>query len=207
MDKKEITKNLTLALLYLQSFEENIYEQKFIKAWKGYNFSILNELSDEGFISDSKKSKSVYLTQEGVDTAKQILHKYGLLIKEIKYLNDGEGISLYIGNHDDYGEIIKSHRGMDDISNKKLTKILDEINYILQNLELKAIGQPIDKKYLQELEIIYYDGKVDKFIFDDNILKTNKLLTQVMNILYKNVFNVLEDKYEKERREFYRNNE
>lgn len=207
MDKKEITKNLTLALLYLQSFEENIYDQKCIKSWKGYDFSTLNELSDKGLISDSRKSNSVYLTHEGIVAAKQILHKYGLLIKEIKYSDDGEGIYLYIGNHNDYGRIIKSHRGIDDISDKKLKKVFDEINCVLQNIKPEDIKQPIDNQYIQELEIIYYDGKVDKFMFDHNALKSNTSLKQIMNILYKNIFDVLEDKYEKERFEFYKNNE
>ena len=77
MDHEQAVKELTLMLLYLTSWSENdLHEVQ--RSWKGYDFDILNELADEGLISDSKRSKSVYLFEEGVSTAKELLKKYGL---------------------------------------------------------------------------------------------------------------------------------
>ena len=77
MDYKLATKELTIMLLYLTSWTETEFREV-QRSWKGYDFDILNKLTDEGLISDSKRSKSVYLFEEGVSTAKELLKKYGL---------------------------------------------------------------------------------------------------------------------------------
>ena len=77
MDNKQAVKELTLMLLFLTSWtEKDLHEVQ--RSWKGYDFDILNELADEGFISDSKRSKSVYLFEDGVVKANSLLKKYGL---------------------------------------------------------------------------------------------------------------------------------
>jgi hypothetical protein len=69
-------KELSLLLLYLTSWEEKDGNDKFQRSWKGYPFEILNELSDEGYISGSKTAKSVYFSEEGVKLAKELEKKY-----------------------------------------------------------------------------------------------------------------------------------
>ncbi|MFV8829781.1 DUF6429 family protein [Alkalihalobacterium sp. APHAB7] len=38
--------------------------------WKGYPFETLDELTEQDFIRGSKRSKSVYLTDEGIKETK-----------------------------------------------------------------------------------------------------------------------------------------
>ena len=50
-------------------------------AWKGYNFDILNELSDADYIrqgSHPSRSKSVYITESGMEQAQKLLARYGI---------------------------------------------------------------------------------------------------------------------------------
>lgn len=76
---KENLKELTLLMMYLQSWKERM--ETLPRSWKGYDFDILNELSDEGLTIDSKREKSVLLTEEGVSRAKEIAEKYGISVK------------------------------------------------------------------------------------------------------------------------------
>ena len=77
MEYKQAVKELTMMLLYLTSWtEKDFYNSQ--RTWKGYDFDILNELADEGMISDSKRSKSAVVNEEGVKMAKELLQKYGL---------------------------------------------------------------------------------------------------------------------------------
>lgn len=61
MNKEEQIARLTLLLLYLTSWEEKNFEDPAHRAWKGYDFDVLNKLEEEGLISQSKTAKSVYL--------------------------------------------------------------------------------------------------------------------------------------------------
>ena len=63
---EEQIKELTLLLLYLNSWIEKEPYGEFHRAWKGYDFDILNLLEDENLISGSHKAKSSYLSKEGV---------------------------------------------------------------------------------------------------------------------------------------------
>lgn len=74
----ETIKELTLMLLYLTSWEENEFGMTYNRSWKGYNFDILNKLSEEDFITDSKKSKSIGITDEKIARAKKLLNKFGI---------------------------------------------------------------------------------------------------------------------------------
>ena len=73
---KDEIKELVLLLLYLTSWQEDEGFMKLQRSWKGYPFSILNELSDSGLINGSTRSKSVCLTEEGIKRAKELAEKY-----------------------------------------------------------------------------------------------------------------------------------
>ena len=76
MDETDkIAHDLTLMLIYLSSWEEGPFKVR--RAWKGFRFEILDQLAAEGFVSDSKRAKSLYLTEEGVQQARELLAKHG----------------------------------------------------------------------------------------------------------------------------------
>jgi hypothetical protein len=77
MNRNQVVKELTLMLLYLTSWtEKKPYDYQ--RSWKGYDFDVLNELAEDGDISDSKRSKSVVIYEDGIDKAKDLLSKYEL---------------------------------------------------------------------------------------------------------------------------------
>ncbi|HBR08034.1 MAG TPA: transposase [Clostridiales bacterium] len=78
MDRKQAIKELTLMLLYLTAQPDRDYPQALPRSWKGYDFGVLNELSDDGCIVDGKRSKSVGITEDGERQAKGLLLKYGI---------------------------------------------------------------------------------------------------------------------------------
>jgi len=72
----ETIKELTLLLIYLTSWKEDTNLTKVQRSWKGYPFDALDELNEEGYIDGNKRAKSVYLTEEGVGKAKELMKKY-----------------------------------------------------------------------------------------------------------------------------------
>jgi len=83
-------KGLTLMLMYPTSWEESlvhglrrkpdragIYPKARI-CWKGYNFDILNELTDEGLVNAKGRSKSASFADEGEAKALELLKLYGV---------------------------------------------------------------------------------------------------------------------------------
>lgn len=77
-DMKNTIKELTLILMYLTSWKENEFGMEYLRTWKGYDFDILNELTDEDLIGGSYRSKSVYIKEKGERLAKVLLKKYGI---------------------------------------------------------------------------------------------------------------------------------
>ncbi|WP_419959461.1 DUF6429 family protein [Psychrobacillus sp. BM2] len=73
--KKEI-EELTILLLYLTSWKEEDIPETMRRSWKGYSFDVLNRLKDDDYIRGGVKAKSVYLTERGIDEAKQLMEKY-----------------------------------------------------------------------------------------------------------------------------------
>ena len=67
---------LTLLLLSLTSWTEKIAGVELRRAWKGYDFDVLDQLYGEGLISGSRKAKSVYLTEAGIAKAEGLAKKY-----------------------------------------------------------------------------------------------------------------------------------
>lgn len=85
MDKN--IEELTLLLMYLTSWNEkgyvynestNMPEEATIKnCWKGYNFDILNQLTEKGYLYPGKhENKSVTMTKDGEKLAEELIHKY-----------------------------------------------------------------------------------------------------------------------------------
>jgi len=72
----ETIKELTLLLIYLTSWKEDAGLVKVQRSWKGYTFDALDELNEEGYIDGNKRAKSVYLTDEGLGKAKELMKKY-----------------------------------------------------------------------------------------------------------------------------------
>lgn len=61
-----------LALLHLTSFTD----QGVTRAWKGHDWDALNRLHDKGMMGDPRtKAKSVVLTNEGANQAKELFNK------------------------------------------------------------------------------------------------------------------------------------
>jgi len=77
---EEKIKELTLLLLYLTSWtEKDPFGDEINRAWKGYDFDILNSLEKEKLIGGSTyKAKSTYLTDRGIDKAKDLMKKYNI---------------------------------------------------------------------------------------------------------------------------------
>ncbi len=76
MKNEQLIKDLSLALMHLTGWEEEtITKEAIYRAWKGYDFDVLDTLRDEGLIDHSNKAKSLYLMQKGEDKAKEIVEK------------------------------------------------------------------------------------------------------------------------------------
>jgi hypothetical protein len=75
-DNELTIEELTLLLIALTSWKEKVYGDDITRAWKGYGFDILNTLSEKGYISGSKRSKLVILTDEGLKKASGLVKKY-----------------------------------------------------------------------------------------------------------------------------------
>lgn len=63
---------MVLALLWLTMFKDG----EGFRAWKGYDFEVMDRLHEEGFIMDQKgKQKSVVMTEEGAKRASELFQK------------------------------------------------------------------------------------------------------------------------------------
>lgn len=70
---------LNLLLLYLSGWEEDSRQdpgKKIYRAWNGYLFEVLNELSDQELITQFRNGKSVILTEKGIEKAKELQSQY-----------------------------------------------------------------------------------------------------------------------------------
>ncbi|SKA96666.1 hypothetical protein SAMN05443428_1229 [Caloramator quimbayensis] len=80
-DIKNTIKELTLMLMYLTSWKEKQFGMEYLRTWKGYDFDILNELTDEDLITGSYRAKSAFITEKGEKIAEELLKKYQINIK------------------------------------------------------------------------------------------------------------------------------
>ena len=61
---------VVLALMYLTLHDE-------VRAWKGFDFRVLDRLHEKGFIRDPKnKARSVVLTEEGLARSEELFEKH-----------------------------------------------------------------------------------------------------------------------------------
>jgi hypothetical protein len=76
-ERAAMLEELTLLVLYLSSWEEQVASGLTIRrAWKGYLFEVLNELEEKGYVSQSRRAKSLTLTEEGVRRAQELEARY-----------------------------------------------------------------------------------------------------------------------------------
>ena len=81
MTANQALHDLTLALIYLTRFTENkedFFKTTDFRAWKNYNWDTIDELDSEGFISSKHGNKSMWLTEDGVKKAREILAGLGI---------------------------------------------------------------------------------------------------------------------------------
>lgn len=83
INAEKAMRELTMMLIYLLRFTQGdrFTDTKDFYSWKGYNFDVLNELSDDDYIRQGERpsrSKSVYITDGGIEKAKELLNKYGI---------------------------------------------------------------------------------------------------------------------------------
>ncbi len=83
INTEEAIDDLTMILIYLLKFKDDMQfdDMEIYRSWKGYNFKVLDELDKKELISignKPSKSKSVYLTKEGIEKAKELLKKYNI---------------------------------------------------------------------------------------------------------------------------------
>jgi hypothetical protein len=72
--REALLENLTLLVIYLSSWEETLTPERTVRrAWKGYLFEVLDALEEQGYISQTRRAKSLTLTNEGVLRAQEIL--------------------------------------------------------------------------------------------------------------------------------------
>ena len=71
IDGKKL-EQVVLALLYLNSFDEGNGR----RAWKGFPWSVMDQLHEKGYISNpATKNKSVWLSEEGEKLSKELFEK------------------------------------------------------------------------------------------------------------------------------------
>ena len=96
---KDTVKDLTLMLMYLTSWEENLvpelhekpdrlgFRPQIRRTWKGYDFGILNGESESdcffyALVNARNRSKSASLTDEGAAKALELLMQYGITLEQ-----------------------------------------------------------------------------------------------------------------------------
>jgi hypothetical protein len=77
--RDELIEDLTLLLIYLCSWEERLLPDATVRrAWKGYLFEVLDALEEQGYISQTRRAKSVTLTEAGLWRAQELEALYAV---------------------------------------------------------------------------------------------------------------------------------
>jgi len=71
---EQLLHDLALVVMYLSSWTERGDTAR--RFWKGFDFDVLNHLAEEALISDSRRAKSAYLTDEGIRRAQDLLSRF-----------------------------------------------------------------------------------------------------------------------------------
>lgn len=83
MKPEQAMHDLTLALIYLSRMSEqrngsDLWDIKDFRAWKNYEWDTVDKLDEEGLVSSKHGNKSLWLTEDGVKKAREILDKLGI---------------------------------------------------------------------------------------------------------------------------------
>lgn len=82
--REQAIEELSLMLLYLTRFQDSNEFCRYMEpSWKGYDFDALNKLEQKDYLYQPKKSKCVYLSEEGKARARKLLSEYGLADKAL----------------------------------------------------------------------------------------------------------------------------
>lgn len=77
-EHEQAVEELTLLLLYLTSWEEELAPgtPKVRRAWKTFRFEILDALTQQEYLATNRRAKSVRITEEGLEKARELQKKY-----------------------------------------------------------------------------------------------------------------------------------
>jgi len=73
MEESKILEDMILVLLYIFSWREKVNPNLVtIRSWKGYSFDVLDKLEENGYISSSRRAKSVIINEKGLEKAREL---------------------------------------------------------------------------------------------------------------------------------------
>lgn len=77
-EHEQAVEELTLLLLYLTSWEEELVPgaPSVHRTWKNHRFEALDALVEEGYLDTTHRAKSVRITEEGLKKAQELQKKY-----------------------------------------------------------------------------------------------------------------------------------
>lgn len=82
--REQAIEELSLMLIYLTRFQDNNEYCRYLEnSWKGYDFDTLEKLEQKKLLFQPRKSKCVYLSEEGKKQARRLLNEYNLCDKDI----------------------------------------------------------------------------------------------------------------------------
>jgi ribosomal protein S18 acetylase RimI-like enzyme len=82
--REQAIEELSLMLMYLTRFQDNNEFCRYMEtSWKSYDFNALDELEKKDLLYQPKKSKYVYLSEEGKAQARKLLDEYQIADKDI----------------------------------------------------------------------------------------------------------------------------
>jgi ribosomal protein S18 acetylase RimI-like enzyme len=82
--REQAIEELSFMLMYLTRFQDNNEFCRYMEtSWKSYDFNALDELEKKDLLYQPKKSKCVYLSEEGKVQARKLLDEYQIADKDI----------------------------------------------------------------------------------------------------------------------------
>ena len=71
-----VVEDMVLLLLFVFSWREKVAPDYYVaRSWNSYDFGVLDSLAKKGYISGSRRAKSVIITDEGVERASKLREK------------------------------------------------------------------------------------------------------------------------------------
>lgn len=83
-DKLSVAEVLTLTLLWVSRWEEQVVDEKIVYSWKGYDFDILKQLLARDLITYSYKSKKIMFRDKGLKIAPKVAKN---VVKELQKMS------------------------------------------------------------------------------------------------------------------------